>query len=115
MVDDAYFAVCCNTNPYTYLGTRPLDIAPEATLDRGLVLVSVRSLGLASILGLAGRALAGGGRIRHSHAVDYRVDLTEAVIEGYGPFPFQVDGDYLGEVERLTLRHEPAVLDLLVP
>jgi hypothetical protein len=30
----ATFAICCNTDPYTYLGSRPLHLAPDATLDR---------------------------------------------------------------------------------
>src|SRR4029453_3079 len=34
VVDDGYLSICLNTNPYTYLGNRPLDLAPEATLDR---------------------------------------------------------------------------------
>jgi hypothetical protein len=36
-------------------------------------------------------------------------------VEGYGPFPYQVDGDYLGEVEHLDIRHEPDVLRLVIP
>ena len=43
-VDDVYFGVCLNTNPYTYLGTRPLNLAPDTTLDTGLAMLSVRSL-----------------------------------------------------------------------
>ena len=34
---DGYFAVVLNTNPYTYLGNRPLDLSPAAGLDRRLV------------------------------------------------------------------------------
>ena len=34
---------------------------------------------------------------------------------GYGPFPYQVDGDYLGDTEQLEFRHEPDVLDLVLP
>src|SRR4051794_17614783 len=33
---DGYFGLCMNSNPYTFLGNRPLDVLPEATLDRGL-------------------------------------------------------------------------------
>ncbi len=33
-------------------------------------------------------------------------------IEGYGPFPYQVDGDYLGEVTHLEFRHEPEAMAL---
>ncbi len=30
---DGYLCICLNTNPYTYLGSRPLNLAPEADLD----------------------------------------------------------------------------------
>ena len=114
-VDDVYFGVCLNTNPYTYLGTRPLNLAPEATLDTGLTMISVRSLDFVTIIGLAASALASGDHLRHSRQVDYRTDLAALSIEGYGPFPYQVDGDYLGEVTRLEFRHEPEALALVIP
>ncbi len=113
-VPDAKFAVCLNTNPYTYLGSRPLDLAPEATLDRGLVMISLRSLALTKIARLATGALRGDG-LRASKSVDYRTDLTEFWIDGHRPFPYQVDGDYLGEVSNLHFRHEPGVLRLVLP
>ena len=115
VVDDGSFAVVFNTNPYTYLGNRPLDVAPEATLDRGLVALTVRSMRLGTILRLAGAALRGQGRPARLRAVDYRTDLDGLVVTGYGPFPYQVDGDYLGEAEELVFRHEPDALDLVLP
>ena len=39
IVDDVYFGLCLNTNPYTYFGTRPLNVAPGTTLDSGLAMV----------------------------------------------------------------------------
>jgi diacylglycerol kinase family enzyme len=47
--------------------------------------------------------------------VDEHVNLAELVVESDQPFPYQLDGDYLGETRRLAFRHEPAVLDLVVP
>jgi len=44
VIDDAYLTIVLNTNPYTYLGNRPLNLAPEATLDRGLASVTLRKL-----------------------------------------------------------------------
>ena len=41
VIDDGYFAICFNTNPYTYLGNRPFNVVPEATLDRGLAIGDV--------------------------------------------------------------------------
>ncbi len=113
---DGVFTICMNTNPYTYLGTRPFDIVPEATLDRPLAVVTFRSLGALRLGRLAVAALRGNTKaLRRSRALRIAVDVTEAEIVGYRPFPYQVDGDYLGEVEQLTLRYEPDVLDLVIP
>jgi diacylglycerol kinase family enzyme len=115
IVDDGQFAVCLNTNPYTYVGRRPFNAAPDATLDRGLAMVTFRSLDLVPLLGMAASALASGERLRRSRYTDYRADVTGARVSGYGPFPYQVDGDFLGETTELRFRHEPDVLDLVVP
>ena len=58
---DGYFAICLNTNPYTYLGNRPLDLSPAATLDRGLVLITFRTMKATALLGSIAVALRGGG------------------------------------------------------
>jgi diacylglycerol kinase family enzyme len=115
VVDDGYFAVVLNTSPYTYLGERPLDVAPEATLDRGLVCLTVRRLDLATILGLAASALSTGRAARRGRWTDYRTDLAELRVVGHGPVPHQLDGDYLGEVDALDFRHEPDALRLVLP
>ncbi|HMQ25764.1 MAG TPA: diacylglycerol kinase family protein, partial [Acidimicrobiales bacterium] len=44
VVDDGYMTVVLNTNPYTYVGNRPFQLAPDATLDRPLTAVTVRSM-----------------------------------------------------------------------
>ncbi|WP_208027160.1 diacylglycerol/lipid kinase family protein [Rhabdothermincola sediminis] len=115
IIDDAYFALCLNTNPYTYLGRRPFTVGTEATLDRGLVMLTFRTLALVPLLGLAASALATGEHLRRSHHTDYRTDLAEVRVTGHGPFPYQVDGDYLGETTELRFTHCPGVLDLVVP
>jgi diacylglycerol kinase family enzyme len=115
VVDDVYFAICLNTNPYTYLGTRPLNLSPGTDLDTGLAMLSVRSLDFTTIVGLGLSALASGDHLRHSRAVDYRTDLAGLLVDGYGPFPYQVDGEYLGEVTSLEFRHEAEVLRLVTP
>lgn len=117
MVPDGYFAVCANTNPYTYIGNRPFDIAPEATLANGLAMVTVRSLRVDRILRVFGRALQGEGALARDPAVHYRYDQPGLLVEGIDgrPFPYQVDGDYLGEIARLELRHVPEVMDLVLP
>ena len=36
-------------------------------------------------------------------------------VRGHGPFPYQVDGDYLGEVETLRLNHIADALTIVSP
>jgi diacylglycerol kinase family enzyme len=115
LIDDGYFLLALNSNPYTFLGNRPLDVAPDATLDRPLTVLTLRRLGFVSTLRVAASALGAGRPVSHHRHVDYRTDVTTATVVGYGPLPYQVDGDYLGETDRLELRWEPDVLRLLQP
>ena len=114
-IDDGYLAICMNSNPYTYLGNIPLNLAPDADLDRGLVMATFRSMQFGPFLGLVASVLRSGSHFRRHRSVDYRTDLTEATVVGHGPLPYQVDGDYLGEAERLSFRHEPDALTVVVP
>lgn len=114
-VDDGYLSIVLNTSPYTYLGNRGLDLAPEATLDRGLVVVTIRTMSLLPFLRVIGSALGSGKALRSSRHVDFRTDVGEVVIEGHGRVPYQVDGDHLGDASRLSFRHVPDVLNLVLP
>ena len=111
---DGYFTVVLNASPYTYLGNRPLDLSPYATLDRGLVAITFRSLRALPFLGALARTLRG-RPIEASETVDEHHDLAELCIESTRPFPYQVDGDYLGETRRLRFQHRPEVMDLVFP
>jgi diacylglycerol kinase family enzyme len=115
LVDDGYLCLCFNSNPYTYLGDRPLNVAPEADLERGLVAVTFRTLGAVQLLAIVASALGTGSWLRRHRKIDYRTDLASLTVRGYGPFPYQVDGDHLGETEQLELRHEPDALTIVQP
>jgi diacylglycerol kinase family enzyme len=114
---DAFLAICLNTNPYTYLGNRPLDIAPDAGLDRRLVLVGVQTMSFAPLLSIIASALKLGLPLQRQRKVTYLPDLeavTARAIDGR-PFAYQVDGDHLGDVTGLTFRYEPDALELVLP
>ena len=115
VVDDGYMTVVLNTNPYTYVGNRPFDLAPDATLDRPLTAVTVRSMRTIPFLRIMASALGSGAGLRASRIIDYRPDVSALTVKGYGPFPYQVDGDYLGEIDQLEFRHEPEALRLVLP
>jgi diacylglycerol kinase family enzyme len=113
-VDDGFFTIVLNTNPYTYLGDRALDLSHAAVLDRGLVAVTFRTMRATAILRSLAGALRGGG-VKPTRFLDEHIDLSCLVIEGERPFPYQVDGDYLGETTRLELTHEPNAVNLVRP
>ncbi|MEM8904730.1 MAG: diacylglycerol kinase family protein [Actinomycetota bacterium] len=115
VIDDARFAVVLNTDPYTYLGSRPLHLAEEATLDRGLALVALRSLDARTLLGVAASALGTGARLRRHRSVVHRTDLERLIVRGHREFPHQVDGDPLGSTRHLELVHRPRSLSLVRP
>ena len=113
-IDDGYFSIVLNTNPYTYLGNRPLDLSPAATLDRGLVVVTFRTMRVVSILRGLGSALGGGGVTTSDDLVEWR-DVDRLVVSHEAPFPYQLDGDYLGNVDRLEFDHVPDAVQLVFP
>jgi diacylglycerol kinase family enzyme len=114
VVEDGYFSIVLNTNPYTYLGNRPLDLSHAATLDRGLVVLTFRTMRARTILGSLAGALRGGG-VQPTDHLDEQVDVDHVVFEHETPFPYQLDGDYLGETDRLEFRHVPDAVQLVMP
>lgn len=114
-VEDGYFAIVLNTNPYTFLGERPFNVAPAATLDTPLSAVVLRSLGAATFLGLAATALRRNEGLKSSRKVSVVDDVVRAMLLPRRDVPYQVDGDYLGAASHLEFRWEPETLRLVVP
>jgi diacylglycerol kinase family enzyme len=71
--------------------------------------------------GVLARALARGLRRTPGHKgapspdVAQLADLTSIVVTAPRPFPWQVDGDYLGETDRLEIGYNPGALTVVVP
>jgi diacylglycerol kinase family enzyme len=116
-IGDVYLAICLKTNPYTFLGNLPLHVAPEAGLDSGFTILAFQTLSLATVLGVITATLTnrGGPALARRKGIAYVSDLTEMTIRGQGKFPYQLDGDFLGEVDELDLRYEPDLLNLVLP
>lgn len=113
-IADGYFTLVMSTDPYTFLGNRPLHVTDEAGLDKPLAALTLRSLSLPTVLGVAASALRG-GEVAPGRHIDLRTGLDGLRITSDTPFPYQVDGDYLGEVTDLAFRNEPAAVRLVVP
>ncbi len=115
VVADGYFSIVLNTDPYTYLGPRPLSVAPGATGETGLTAVTLRRLKVATLLSVTGRALRGGERVARHPRVDHRRDVSRITVTGHRPVPWQADGDYLGETDKIVLTQSPHDLAVVVP
>jgi len=111
-VSDGYFTIVLNTNPYTFLGNRPLDLVPGASLKDGLAVVTFRSLRVTHMLRSLGSALKGGG-VPPAPWLDIRSDVSQLEVVSATPFPYQLDGDYLGETGALHFEHIPSALRLV--
>ena len=114
--DAGFYAIVSNTTPYAFFGPRPLTVSPYAGLDRALALTTFRRFTLGVLLTAATSALATGARLERIDTITQLGDLHQLTFEAVGStFPWQVDGDYLGESERLDIRYEPDALTLVVP
>jgi diacylglycerol kinase family enzyme len=114
-VDNGYFSICLNSNPYTYLGPRPLNVAPGMDGAKGLSLVTLQSLKLGALLGVTRRTLGSGESVAQHKKVQRQDELPGFTVVGNGPVPYQVDGDYLGEAERIVVTSEPNQLQVVDP
>ena len=115
VVGESTFTIVSNQRPWAYLGRRPLMIAPEAGLDVPLTVTLFRSLDLSMLLGGAASALNGGQRLMHHPKVAQLTDVHSLTVTGYGPFPWQLDGDYLGDTEHLSISWMPDALTIVMP
>ena len=114
-IDGARFVIVSKTDPYTYLGPRPIRVAPDAGLDRGLAVTAFRSFGPVTLVGGACSAMRTGRFLARRRGIEHRSDLDRIVVRAAQPFPYQVDGEDLGDTERVELVHEPDALRVLLP
>lgn len=115
VVGGGYLAIVSNTTPYTFVGNHPLVIAPDADPDRGLSVTMVRTIRLAPFLGLMSSMFRSGARFRTSRHALHRAGVGHLDVRCDPPLHYQVDGDHLGEVDRLVFRHEPGAIRLVRP
>ena len=111
---EGFFTIVMNTNPYTFLGNKPLNISPAANLDSGLSVVTFTSLSAVGLIGSLGRALVRGGIHDNKHLV-VRENVPALSVDFDRPFPYQLDGDYLGETTELRFTHVPNAVRLVMP
>jgi diacylglycerol kinase family enzyme len=113
-IEDAFFTLVQNSDPYTFVGGRPFVVSPAADLHRPFSVTTLRSMSAGTFARVMADALRGGG-VRPGRSVDVRTDVTELSVQRRTTMPYQVDGDHMGQADRLTLVHRPDAVRLVVP
>ncbi len=114
-IDSAQMAVALNVNPYTFLGSQPLDLAPEAGLDTPLSVVALDSVGVARLIPAAFTALRSSSGLPDANGMHHWSDIYGVTLQSDRAFPYQLDGEPQDPVTSLRLEHLDRVLRVVVP
>lgn len=124
-------AIIQNTAPWTYIGERAIHASPDASFDGGLDVLALRALRPIStsrtvtqlLLSARGRRagaaalpdvrVADTGTV-HGKQVLHLHDQDEFTLRASRPTAFQLDGDYLGEREKVRFTAVRDALDVVV-
>jgi diacylglycerol kinase family enzyme len=109
-VQDLFLAVVSNSAPWTYLGRRPVNPNPLANFDSGLDVFALRRLRTVSTLAVIRRMLSSTNRARSGASVESLHDEREFILRSTRPIAWQVDGEYMGELECVAFRAIPQAL-----
>jgi diacylglycerol kinase family enzyme len=109
----AAFALVANGDPYTYAGSIPIHVAPEARFELGLDLVAPKRVRATTLPRLLRYVVTGRGQAR-SRELLYGHDLDRIEIACDRPLPLQADGEDLGDVEQAAFEAERGALAVLV-
>jgi diacylglycerol kinase family enzyme len=113
-IPNGFFSVVLNTNPYTFVGKHAIHLSSAASLEKKLVVVTFRKMTTPLMLKTLYSALRRGG-LETSAGIDIATDVENVKIEFPAPFPYQLDGDYLGDTTSIEIKHCPEALRLVRP
>ncbi|GAA4930312.1 diacylglycerol kinase family enzyme [Actinomycetospora succinea] len=106
-------AIVSNTDPWTYLGPRPVRTNPGCSFDTGLGLFALKSVGLPTVLRLINQVLSRDGAAGLKSVVQ-RDDAPALRITSEVPVNLQVDGDHLGQRSDVEFVAVPEALRVVV-
>ena len=109
-ITDLFLTIITNRSPWTYFRTRPVLPVPHPDFASGLDLLAMRQVRLTTIFYLVSQMLwvrHRPPRARDVLAVHGAESLT---VRSARPIAFQVDGEYLGEIEAIKFQFIPRAL-----
>jgi len=115
-------ALAQNSDPFTYFSKQPVRVCENVAIDDGsLGMVLLKRANLLDMGAIVPRLLAQRLKARRHSQVEAFEHFAEARIRSGSadesgavrPFPVQVDGDYIGTYEEITLEADPGALTIV--
>ena len=115
-------AIVQNSDPFTYFASRPIRVCEGIAIDDGTLSMAVLKRATQRDMPTLIRRLFSESKPAARHRqVTHFDDVLHATVETVSenkdgsprPFPLQVDGDYIGERERVDLRADPSALTIV--
>jgi diacylglycerol kinase family enzyme len=109
---EVFAALVCNTDPWTFLGDRPVRPCPEASFETGIDVLALPKLSTLAALRAARKFLVTDPEPSSAALVLH--DQPEMTISAVSqPQPFQVDGDALGDRVSVRITSVPNALRVI--
>jgi diacylglycerol kinase family enzyme len=105
------FLLVANCDPYTYAGSLPLRLVPDAEFELGLDFVAPAAVRPGSLPRLAARALR--GKLPEAPEIHAGHDLERFSARCDVALPLQADGEDLGDVEEAVFEAERDAITVL--
>ncbi|HWD04033.1 MAG TPA: diacylglycerol kinase family protein [Amycolatopsis sp.] len=110
---EAVTAFVSNTDPWTYLGGRPVHLNSGCSFETGLGLFALNGLTLPTVFTHVRQALLTKSD-QHGRRLVRRDNVPLIGIDAAEPVNFQVDGDLVGQRTRVEFRSVPDALTVIV-
>jgi diacylglycerol kinase family enzyme len=114
-IPDVRFGIVSKTTPYTHLGRLSLHVNRNADLDTRLSLTAFTQLRALSLIGGAASSIRSGKFLRRRKDVVQLDDVAGLHVRAAAPFPYQVDGDDVGDTDELRIGLAPDALTVALP
>jgi diacylglycerol kinase family enzyme len=108
-----FMGVVTNSAPWTYLGNRPVRPAPHNDFSSGLDVFALRQLRTLSTLKALGQMMHTDPRPVSGRDVVSATALSGLEFQASRPVAFHIDGEYLGETEKVAFRHLPGAMRVI--
>jgi diacylglycerol kinase family enzyme len=109
-IKDLFMTAITNRSPWTYVRGRAMLPVPNPDFNSGLDVMALRKLRATTIVSAVGQMLLIRHRPPRGRHVLTVTGLESLTVRSARPIAFQVDGDYLGQVEAVKFQFVPQAI-----